>query len=79
MFLDIGQGDLVRLVQLHRFQGGAASLLPSLLAATRAGLPPADDELTNTKKRHGLRHGATSSSARHMEKPHMEKPHSCRV
>jgi hypothetical protein len=37
------------------FPGRAASLLPGLLAATRTGLPPAgDDELTNTKKHHGL-------------------------
>src|SRR5437868_8505881 len=36
------------------FPDGTASLLPSLLAATRTGLPPAsDDELTNTKKHHG--------------------------
>ena len=33
------------------FPGEAASLLPGLLAATRAGLAPAsDDELTNTRK-----------------------------
>ena len=32
------------------FPGQTASLLPGLLAATRAGLPPAgDDELTNKK------------------------------
>ena len=38
-----------------RFQADAASLLPGLLAATRTGLPPAgDDELTNTKKHHGI-------------------------
>jgi hypothetical protein len=37
------------------FPDQAASLLPGLLAATRTGLPPAgDDELTNTKKHHGL-------------------------
>src|SRR5258708_37780552 len=37
------------------FPDRAASLLPGLLAATRTGLPPAgDDELTNTKKHHGL-------------------------
>ena len=37
------------------FPGRAASLLPGLLAATRTGLPPAgDDELTNTKKHHGI-------------------------
>ena len=37
------------------FPPGAASLLPGLLAATRTGLPPAgDDELTNTKKHHGI-------------------------
>src|SRR5258707_6349089 len=36
------------------FPGQAASLLPGLLAATRAGLSPAgDDELTNTKIHHG--------------------------
>ena len=47
-----------------RFQTETASLLPGLLAATRTGLTPAgDDELTNTKKHHGLRHGATSRSA----------------
>jgi hypothetical protein len=46
------------------FPGQAASLLPGLLAATRAGLPPAsDDELTNTKIHRGLRHGLTSHSA----------------
>jgi hypothetical protein len=34
------------------FPGETASLLPGLLAATRAGLPPAgDDELTNSKIR----------------------------
>jgi hypothetical protein len=44
--------------------GRAASLLPGLLAATRTGLPPAgDDELTNSKIHHGLRHGVTSCSA----------------
>jgi hypothetical protein len=38
--------------------------LPGLLAATRTGLTPAgDDELTNSKIHHGLRHGATSCSA----------------
>jgi hypothetical protein len=37
------------------FPGRAASLLPGLLAATRTGFPPAgDDELTNSKKHHGL-------------------------
>ena len=37
--------------------GRAASLLPGLLAATRAGLPPAgDDEHRNAK----IRHGSTS-------------------
>jgi hypothetical protein len=37
------------------FPGGAASLLPGLLAATRTGLTPAsDDELTNTKIHRGL-------------------------
>ena len=37
------------------FPDRAASLLPGLLAATRTGLPPAgDDELTNTKKHHGI-------------------------
>jgi hypothetical protein len=46
------------------FPGGAASLLPGLLAATRTGLTPAsDDELTNTKIHRGLRHGLTSHSA----------------
>ena len=41
------------------FPDEAASLLPGLLAATRTGLPPAgDDELTNTRKHHALRHGA---------------------
>ena len=46
------------------FPDEAASLLPGLLAATRTGLTPAsDDELTNTKKHHGLRHGVTSCSA----------------
>ena len=40
---------------LARFPTETASLLPGLLAATRTGLPPAsDDELTNTKKHHGL-------------------------
>src|SRR5205823_9722196 len=35
--------------------GETASLLRGLLAATRTGLPPAgDDELTNTKKHHGI-------------------------
>src|SRR6266516_2430864 len=38
-----------------RFPGRAASLLPGLLAATRAGLTPAgDDELTNSKIHHGI-------------------------
>ncbi len=37
------------------FPGETASLLPGLLAATRTGLTPAgDDELTNTKKHHGI-------------------------
>ena len=46
------------------FPDRAASLLPGLLAATRTGLPPAgDDELTNSKIHHGLRHGVTSCSA----------------
>ena len=37
------------------FPDRAASLLPGLPAATRTGLPPAgDDELTNTKKHHGI-------------------------
>ena len=46
------------------FPDRAASLLPGLLAATRTGLPPAgDDELTNCKIHHGLRHGVTSRSA----------------
>src|SRR6516165_9873932 len=37
------------------FPDQAASLLPGLLAATRTGLSPAgDDELTNTKKHHGV-------------------------
>src|ERR1700676_3519576 len=44
--------------------GEAASRTPGLLAATRTGLPPAgDDELTNSKIHHGLRHGVTSCSA----------------
>src|SRR6266513_3988920 len=46
------------------FPDGTASLLPGLLAATRTGLSPAsDDELTNTKIHHGLRHGVTSRPA----------------
>jgi hypothetical protein len=53
------------------FPDEAASLLPGLLAATRTGLPPAgDDELTNTKKHHALRHGATSCSAGRTKKAH---------
>jgi hypothetical protein len=46
------------------FPDQTASLLPGLLAATRTGLPPAsDDELTNPKMHHGLRHDVTSGSA----------------
>jgi hypothetical protein len=41
----------------------AASLLPGLLAATRTGLSPAGEELTNTKSTMALRHGVTSCSA----------------
>ena len=45
------------------FPDRAASLLPGLLAATRTGLPPAgDDDLTNSKKHHGSRHGVASCS-----------------
>jgi hypothetical protein len=46
------------------FPDDTASLLPDLLAATRTGLSPAgNDELTNTKIHHGLRHGVTSRAA----------------
>src|SRR3974390_2825156 len=53
------------------FPDQAASLLPGLLAATRTGLPPAgDDELTNTRKHHALRHGAPSCSAGRTKEAH---------
>jgi hypothetical protein len=46
------------------FPDRAASLPPGLLAAIRTGLTPAgDDELTNQKNHHALRHGGTSRSA----------------
>ena len=55
------------------FPDRAASLLPGLLAATRTGLPPAgDDELTNSKIHHGLRHGVTSCSAGRTKRSRIE-------
>jgi hypothetical protein len=57
-----GQVDRGGGVSGEEVPDGGADLLPGLLAATRTGLPPAgDDELTNSKIHHDLRHGVTSA------------------